>query len=191
MAEQASFEQLRPPVSLRLGDPVWGIDPSTLRVSVGILEPRALAAPTLSWRTCSLPRKSPDPARWFAGALGVLVPFFRGLVDAYGVPILVDVEEPFAGGKTRVHPSSNRMIGVILAALGHVLGAQAESRLVQPNVWKSRGLGQGFGTCTPAVYTAWARDVAGYTGELEDEAAAIGIATAAGVELEARARRAA
>jgi hypothetical protein len=64
--------------------------------------------------------------------------------------------------------------------LGFTLGCPVE--LVQPNTWKAGSMGAGWGSCTPEQYLKWAQEHAGYTGTLEDEAAGILIATAAGVK---------
>ena len=182
---------MQPPASLQLVDAVWGIDPSTLRVSIGMLLPTG-AAPRVAWETCSLPKHRSDPGVWFALCLAELEPFFHGLVERYGRPLQVGVEEPFGGGgksgdkKPRtVHPSSNRMLGVTLAALGRAVGQQTLTFLIQPNSWKRAAMGQGWGGAKPAQYLAWAQSV-GYSGVLEDEAAGIGVATATGVLVERR-----
>jgi hypothetical protein len=169
-----------PPRSLQLTEPVWGIDPSTQRHAVGILVP---GHPTVvRWETLSLPlkRNARNAADWYASQFRAIHPFLQQLVAEYGAPVRVDVEEPFAKGKQHVHPSSNRTLGVLLAALGFTLGCPVE--LVQPNTWKAGSMGAGWGSCTPEQYLKWAQEHAGYTGTLEDEAAGILIATAAGVK---------
>jgi hypothetical protein len=191
---------LTPPRSLTgLDGPVWGVDPSSLRMAFGALLPEyALAVPpfeparvmrtaepTVVWSTVSLPRKL-EGAWWFTLSYRAIVDRVDELRCAWGVPALVLVEEPFASGQARVHPTSNRMLGVLLAALGHVLGQAVRVELVHSNTWKLLAMGKGNGHAKPPAYLEWAREQADYTGELEDEAAAIGIATAAGVKLMAR-----
>ena len=180
---------LQPPASLSgLTAPVWGVDPSTLRMSFAAVIPYtghpqlASGRPAVEWSTVSLPRKVEPLSAWFGLAFQWTCDHVRELRAEWGEPALVLVEEPFAGGQARVHPSSNRMLGVLLAALGYML-PRCDVQLVHPNVWKKEGLGAGRGAAKPAEYLAWAREIAGYTGDLEDEAAAIGIATAAGVRL--------
>lgn len=176
-----------PPRSLRLRGPVWGVDPSTLRHSFGIVLPGAppVVAPAVRWDTISLPlkRHAAGPADWYASQFRTVHPFVLRLLEEYGAPIAVWVEEPFAAGKQHVHPSSNRTLGVLLAVLGFALGTDVAIELVQPNTWKSLAMGQGWGHAKPEQYLRWAVEHAGYTGILEDEAAGIGIATAAGVKV--------
>lgn len=171
-----------PPRSLRLTEPVWGVDPSTLRHSFGMLLPGEV--PRVLWDTISLPlkRHAAGPADWYAAQFRTVHPFVKRLLEEHGTPAAVWVEEPFAHGKSKVHPSSNRTLGVLLAALGFCLGA-APVELVGPMTWKALALGQGWGHASPVQYLRWAHEHAGYTGILEDEAAGIAIATAAGVKL--------
>lgn len=175
-----------PPRSLRLRAPAWGVDPSTLRISVGIVG-AGDGPPAVTWHTVSLPlkRHAHSPAGWYAACMRLILPFFKELVLEYGAPGVVWVEEPFAHGKNKVHPSSNRMLGVLLAALGMLLGLDTVMELVGPMTWKAAALGQGWGHAKPEQYLRWAQEHAGYTGTLEDEAAGILIATAAGVRMSA------
>lgn len=195
---------LSPPASLILQEPVWGADPSTLRVATGVLSPGGSGAGTgLSWAIRSL-GTSPDPARRCSGALTVLIAHYRMLVAEHGTPILVWVEEPFGGGKATVHPSSQRMLGVVLAALGFVLGIEAVVALVGPQSWKRQALGAGRGHAKKPEVLAWAQGLGldedcshcrgvvqdgepggcRRQGAAHDMADALGIATAAGVSLQ-------
>jgi hypothetical protein len=188
VSDQLGMVDLAPPASLQLPDAVWGVDPSTLRVATGLLSP-STAGPRVDWAVCSLP-KSPDPARWFYNAYATLARHYLDLVAEHGAPLLVFVEEPFGGGgskgqKRTVHPSSNRMLGVVFAALGRAIGLEGEVGMVGPSSWKLAALGKGHGHAQKDEIMAWAQ-AAGYTGSLQDEADAIGIATAAGVQLVAR-----
>jgi hypothetical protein len=193
---------LQPPRSLTaLDGPVWGVDPSTLRMSFGAVIPEyalavppheparvmTTAPPEIRWATVSLPRKVEPLSAWFGLSFAWTGEEILRLRGEWGEPALVLVEEPFAGGQARVHPSSNRMLGVLLAALGSAFGHRVRVELVHPNSWKLAAMGKGRGSAKPPEYLEWAREVAGYSGELEDEAAAIGIATAAGVRLAGRA----
>jgi hypothetical protein len=191
-AQIALAPSLTPPRSLTgLERPVWGIDPSTLRVSLAIIAPGIVGGePMIGVRTQPLPQNLPNQARRFWLAYRALVPFFNQAVVEVGDPVLVLLEEPFGGGgkpgqksARTVHPSSNRMLGVILAALGQALGLDTGIELIQPNSWKRLAMGPGRGAAKPVEYLGWAQSEAGYSGVLEDEAAAIGIATAAGVKL--------
>lgn len=197
---------LAPPASLRLGrSNVWGVDPSTLRVSVaGLLGSGGVdGVPGVVWATRSLPRAETPHLRW-GGAYGALDPFVDTLVQLWGRPDLVLVEQPFSGGH-HTEPASYYALAVVLAALGQ-LGMATDVELIDPMSWKLLATGSGYAPGLPAApkgasaaerrkvsgarrvaekarLMEWAR-VAGYTGELQDEADAVGIATAAGVKLE-------
>lgn len=174
-----------PPWSLELDRPVFGIDPSTVRMSVCVLLPagerdgRAFCVETLS-----LPRHT-DPVRRLGLGLADLRPWLTRLLEAWG-PQLVVVEQPFAQAK-HVPPASYYVLGVLLAILGSC-GATVQT--VSPAEWKSKALGKGHGGVRKPkrssgeeyAVLSWARSV-GYTGSLWDEADAIGIATAGGVML--------
>jgi hypothetical protein len=165
-----------PPFGLPLTEPVWGIDPSTLRIAVGIVAP----GDVVRWATRSLPSATTPLALRYSGAARALVPFFRELTELYGMPARLVVEEPFGSGQRTVHPSSNRMLGVTLACAGQVLGLQTVVSLVKPNTWKSIACGNG--AIDPAGYLRWAMSAAEYSGDLEDEAAALGVATFAALQ---------
>jgi Holliday junction resolvasome RuvABC endonuclease subunit len=178
---------------------VFGIDPSTKRMSAAVLIPaseRRDVAFTVS--TLSLPQATGDESRRLALQQREMVPWLGGLLRDFD-PELVVVEEPFAGtvGKKktlRVPKESYHVIGVLLAVIGQ-FGVRVER--MGPTTWKSMALGAGNGMARKpgrgddfeyAVQT-WAR-AAGYDGTLWDECDAIGMATAGGVLLE-RERRAA
>lgn len=152
---------------------VWGCDPSTLRVSVAEVTPEGV----IRWDTLRLPRKQ-SPAAWFHACHQELELWLVELLVEWNEPEMFWLEEPFAGtGRTHVHPSSNRMLGVILAAVGRVLGS-TPVELIGPTSWKKTAMGVGNGHLTPPEYLAWMRLNAGYTGDSQDEAAAIGVALA-------------
>lgn len=197
-----------PPWSLAPERAVFGIDPSTRRMSVAVLLPVAERGPAFRVHTLSLPQP-PDPVRRLALALDELQPWIVGLVAEHA-PELVLVEQPFAAAK-HVPPASYYVLGVLLAIVG---GRGVRVEVTQPSSWKSLALGQGGGRAykpgecnvpptkrhrwaLPAPGGAelcvkcgasypvltWAR-AAGYEGVLWDEADAIGIAAAGGVLLE-------
>jgi hypothetical protein len=149
----------------RVSAPVIGIDPSSKRIALAQLSPEA----ELKWSTVSLPQQSARAPR-FAEAFNLQVEFF----ERWPAPFVVFLEEPFVPRDRREVPTHLLMYGVTLAAIGAAWG---DVRLVevQPNVWKSRAMGQGHGHCKPHEYVRWAESV-GYTGRIEDEAAAIGVA---------------
>lgn len=181
-----------PPWSLELDRPVFGIDPSTVRMSVCVLLPaherkdRAFEVETLS-----LPRH-PDPVRRLGLTLAEFRPWLEARLRHYE-PQLVVVEQPFAQAK-HVPPASYYVLGVLLAILGAWC---VPVQTVSPAEWKSKALGKGFGGVRKPkrssggssgeeyAVLSWARSV-GYAGSLWDEADAIGIATAGGVMLGAR-----
>lgn len=188
MAQLGLDGVLVPPRSLTgLREPVWGIDPSSLRMSLAMIVP---GGPSVEVSTRSLPKSSMGLSRWFAESYDVLVPWLSSWATAYP-PALVLLEEPFSHGKTHVHPTSNRMLGVLLAALGRALGSPVELvELIGPQSWKAQALGAGHGHATKPEIMEWARAAAGYQGSLQDEADAIGIATAAALRRDALARAA-
>jgi Holliday junction resolvasome RuvABC endonuclease subunit len=165
---------LQPPGSLSLPAPVWGVDPSTKRISV------ACVHRGLEWtETLSLPRVK-DPLRrwgWFYHELTEWLP----KLWVRSAPSHVFVEEPFAPTDRRQQPTSYYLMGVLWAALAASVPAGVQFREVGPGTWKKNAMGEGHGAAKPPEYMAWAREVAGYAGVIEDEAAAIGVATAGGV----------
>jgi hypothetical protein len=187
-ASEALSRFIVPPGSLRLSEAVWGIDASTVRVSIAAVLP---IEPDddysrIEWDTLSLPSGARSVAWRFAAAHAELLPWIeRMAVDR--PPMAVLLEEPFGSGKRTVHPSSNRMLGVLLAVLGTVLGERVQVDLLGPQSWKRLALGEGRGHAGKGEVLRWAQ-CAGYTGVLEDEADAIGVATACGVRVE-QARR--
>lgn len=152
----------------RVTVPVLGIDPSSKRIAAALLSPDG----ELRWSTISLPQQSARAPR-FAEALEMQVAFFR---DQFEIPWngRIFLEEPFLPRDRREVPTHLLMYGVTLAALGTVW-PEVPVTEIATNVWKSRALGQGHGHCKPPEYVRWAESV-GYTGRIEDEAAAIGIA---------------
>jgi hypothetical protein len=188
-----TLEGLGPPASLRLREPVLGIDPSTLRMSAGVLEPRVHVAGGLlvdgDAAAAREPRTPADPGvrrdpRVAAAARGEL-----GAVRACSGRG-ADGRRP----KT-VHVSSFYVIGVLLAAIGDAC-PEAEVVTFPPPRWKLLATGKGYAPGLPktasrsAKRTAelarieqWARDACGWTGTVGDESAGLGIATALGVEL--------
>lgn len=151
------------------------MDPSTRRMSLAVVRHGLEHVETLS-----LP-KAPDNLRRYEWARKALTPWLRGLVSRFP-PSDVFVEQPFAKGRN-VHPSSHHMLGALLCALGGVLAVDVGVHLIDPSSWKCRAIGKGHGHASPDEYMDWARG-AGYTGDLGDEAAAIGIATGGAVLLE-------
>ena len=195
MSEQAALSaSLQPPHGLILPGPVWGLDPSTVRLSACVLHPR-LRPPdeephvAVVWRTQSYSRAGAEQSQ-LARGLGDLLRFFTKLRDEFGRPAAIYLEQPFAGsdkpnpktGKVHRPPVvSYYYVALVLCALGHLF-AEPEVQMVGATTWKSKALGTGHGFADKPEVMRWAQGV-GYTGNLQDEADAIGIATAGAVIL--------
>lgn len=173
--------EVLPPRSVELDDFVWGIDPSTLRVACAVVR-RGLEG----WDTLSLPKGDLVPR--LAGSHSVLARWFVELAERWP-PAVVWIEEPFGHGRAKVHPNSERTFGVVLAALSFGVGRGTPVEFVSPSSWKAGAMGKGNGFATKDRVMSWAR-AGGYSGALEDEADAVGIATH-GALLRERSRRAA
>lgn len=172
MATTDQLAGVAPPLSLTtLREPVWGLDPSTLRVALGVISP-APEGVSVTWDVLSLPRLT---GTWrLTSALWELKRWFKTHAEIT-MPCRVMLEQPF--GK-HVHPISYQILTVVLLAAAGATGCDVE--LVAPPKWKKLALGDGHGGAPKHEILHWARCV-GYTGLLEDEADAIGIATAGAV----------
>jgi Holliday junction resolvasome RuvABC endonuclease subunit len=154
--------------------PVWGIDPSTKRISVGLVLPdHRMRVHTLSMPTGHF-------ARRLAQGHQELVRWLPQLALHYGEPALVLVEEPMGKTMSQVHPSSQRAVGVLLAALAWSL-PRSDINLCVPGTWKARSVGHGRASKDDVM--GWAIAACGYSGSLQDEADALGIAWAAALRL--------
>ena len=146
--------------------PVWGIDPSTKRISVGLVLPEhQVRVHTLSLPTGNL-------AYRLAGMHSALMDWLPRLTRHYGMPAAVLVEEPMGASMSRVHPNSQRAVGVLLAALGGTLACPID--LCVPGTWKANSVGHG--RASKEDVARWAVTTCGYTGTLQDEMDALGIA---------------
>ena len=192
MSEQAALSAaLQPPHGLILPGPAWGLDPSTLRLAAGICLPpdHTFNGLPFAWRTQSYSKFGHEQSQ-LAGALGDLLRFFTKLRDDYGMPAAIYLEQPFAGsdkpnpktGKVHRPPVvSYYYVALVLCALGHLF-AEPEVQMIGATSWKARALGTGHGFADKDEIMRWAQSI-GYTGKLQDEADAIGIATAGAVIL--------
>lgn len=200
---------------LRPTDRLWGIDSDTKRVSIAFLVGHDDGGHVLRWATQSLPGSAQSPVHLRqSGALQKLVSFVHWMKKEWGVPSLVAVEEPFTeNSKSGIQ---DRSLGVLLAALGLELGIGTDVRLMGPGEWKLPATGSGYRPGIPALPVGappdfdkrewaaarkvratarrvaekarlmeWARQ-AGYIGDLQDEADAVGVVVGAAVMLEAR-----
>ncbi len=142
---------------------VWGVDGSSKRVSI------AMDGLPPMWRTKSFSR--PPVGALEPHHLAIIyaetLELARGLAADVGLPELIVIEQP-----TGAHPSLPLVyaVGCSIAALG-ALGVRME--FIPVSSWKSRSVGHGFAK-KPQILE-WARR-RGYTGRLEDEADALGIA---------------
>jgi Holliday junction resolvasome RuvABC endonuclease subunit len=203
-----------PPRSLlaELPGPVWGIDPSTQRVSVGIVSPTGITAHTLSLTQggahagVRLARAMPDLQRFFARLGGIPSRSGTHVDDPALMPVAIAVEEPFGGAGTGVPVDSYILCGVVLAALAATFGErpvllrqwQGKKRRwspigVGPSSWKARALGAGHGRAKKPEIEAWARAACGWDGPSptrpQDESDALAIATWAAMETIARGQK--
>lgn len=141
----------------------WGIDPSTIRVSVG-------AWSGDEWMARSVGVQSTRQSRY------ALI-FRRVLALAQELawecpPDEIWIEQP-SGAFT--NPTSGYVVGAIAAALG-VARPLTPVFMVPPSTWKLHAIGKG-NAGKPDIM-AWARSI-GYEGEVQDEADALGVAKAA------------
>jgi len=160
---------------------VWGIDPSTRRVAVGVIEPDDYPGhdePRVHVHTLSMP--TGHFAHRLAHGHANLLAWLPRVAARYGTPISVLVEEPMGATMSRVHPSSQRALGVLLSALSATL-PRTEIDLCVPGTWKARSVGHGRASKTDVMN--WAISSCGYGGDLQDEADALGIAWAAALPL--------
>lgn len=158
---------------------VWGIDPSTVRVSVAAAEKET---EELLWaRTLSLPQHDDQLliGRELAEQMRAQQEWFAELCMVRK-PELIAIEQPFAGGKLRKVPlPSYFALGVTMAALAASVSAVVPIVRLGPSSWKKRALGAGHGGAEKAEIMAWAHE-RGMTGiRLQDEADACGLAVAA------------
>jgi hypothetical protein len=206
---------LAPPHSLRISAPAWGVDPSTKRMAFAALVPTEPPpgecvmvdgetmlrlrpatsddyAPTLRWATVSLPEHKAQHVR-FAAWAGRIGHFVEACRDEWGSPALIAVEQPFSSSH-QTEPVSYMALTCLLVALG-LRVPEAEVLVMPPQSWKKKATGVGSTghgltqnerrKAEKARLMEWARSV-GYLGQSQDEADACGIATAAGVILDAR-----
>jgi Holliday junction resolvasome RuvABC endonuclease subunit len=184
-----------PPVSLRLSVNLWGIDCSTRRIALGVVQGRGPAEPPeIGWFSLNLPVLK--GAARLAHLHDALPPFFSK-VAAVAPPAGVLVEQPFGQGKARPHPQSYYVVGVVLCALGLDFGELGPVEVVEPSSWKKYAMGEGHGFAKKPAILAWAQRTVGYPGECptcnadapdcdhacaaHDEADALGVVTCAAV----------
>lgn len=199
------IEEARPPRSLlaHLPGPVWGIDPSVERISLGIISPNGVEAHTLSLQQggdhpgVRLARAESALCQWFATLARLDWPSPDGRAPRR-IPVALAVEEPFGGGHAAPPVQLQMMCGVVLAAVWRQFGARTEVLLqgkganigVPPGTWKAQAMGQGNGRAKKPAISAWAQAACGWEPGPErpqDEADALGVATWAAMQVAARA----
>lgn len=187
-------------MSLRLDCNVWGLDVSTRRIALGVVQGRGPdAPPEVGWFSHEIEQLGGGAPR-LARLLAELPSFLRRIGDV-AEPAAVLVEQPFGQGKKRPHPQSYYVVGVVLAVLASEFGApagEAVVRVVEPTSWKADALGAGSGFATKPKVLRWARETIDYPGECpkcggegdkkcdasaraHDEADALGVATSAAI----------
>jgi hypothetical protein len=161
---------------------VWGVDPSTVRVSIAWTDGgdrrRVLTKSfDTDWRSIGARMDSA-----YAGADGLAWDVLR---LGYTYPSLVLVEQPFG---RHVDPVSQHAVGAVLAALSRVVTCRVPVELVPVPTWKKQAWGDAPDEIKAGL---WKRSEEskqalmrlarwdGYTGRLQDEADAWGIARAA------------
>lgn len=156
----------------------FGVDPGTVRVSVGVVGPDGFVAA----RTHSFTRHKPRSLDRLAAIRGETDVFLRELAAEYP-PAFVLVEEP---GGQHVEPQLSYAVGCILSCVPGV----GPGSLIPVSSWKLEATGHGYRPGTPrsaskaerrkaekARLLRWAQQH-GYEGDLEDEGDAVGIAFA-------------
>lgn len=185
-----------PPLSLRLTDHVWGLDISTRRIALGVIQGHgAELAPEVGWFSHEVEQLGGGTGR-LAGLLQALPEFFAR-VATVAPPAAILAEQPYGQGKARPHPQSYYVVGVVLAVLADAFPT-ATIDVVEPTSWKAVALGEGSGFATKPVVLAWAKQTVDYTGDCpkchghgvkkcdhacraHDEADSLGVATSAAI----------
>lgn len=191
---------------LRVTAPVWGIDPSTLRMAAAVLKPtrhpdeaRLMGVrPTLLATSLLTLQNHRVLAMRQVMAVDSMTHWLRELEAEHGRPAKIGLEVPL--GPT-VPITSFYVVGALYVAMGEVWGAAAPPVIeINAGQWKLAATGAGRGPmqrvpkgasktersrikdanrkAEMARIVAWAQSV-GYVGEQEDEAAACGIVVAA------------
>jgi len=186
-----------PPLSCRLTENVWGLDVSTRRIAVGVVQGHGPdRQPEVGWFSHEIEQHAGDPARRLARLLETLPPFLQRMGDV-APPAGVLVEQPYGQGKARPHPQSYYVVAIALALLGQAFPA-ARIDVVEPTSWKCDALGAGRGFAKKPAILAWARETLWYPGDCRkchgegkgpcdeaarahDEADCLGVATCAAI----------
>lgn len=159
---------------------VWGIDPSSKRVALAIIEPgnRMAGGAKLHVSTVTL-SQIPWRASRFSEGFKRQVEHFKSWTDAGFAPDAIYLEQPYVPRGRGGDFTHLFMYGVTLAALGEVVG-NVDVTEIPPQTWKSKALGAGRGRAEKPEIMRWAQ-ARGYAGRSQDEADAIGVACAGAV----------
>jgi Holliday junction resolvasome RuvABC endonuclease subunit len=157
---------------------VWGIDPSTAALALGIHD-------GISYQTAAvgLPRHT-DPLRRLAASLPVAQEWLERVAHERGQPSLVVIEQP-AGTGHKVHPAT--WYATAMTAMATANAVECPIHMVGPPTWKMEALGKGSGHAKKGQVFTWAR-VQGWKGTSQDEADTVGIARCAYIRLAAHLR---
>lgn len=162
-----------PPTSLRLpvGVNIWGIDPSTKRIALVILQGKGHEEPPeLGWFALAVAEMDKGPYR-LRELRKALVPWMARYA-VVAPPTAVTVEQPFAGGDSkpgrrsvRPHPQSYYVVGVTLEAVADTFGnTECDVGVIDPMSWKADALGRGLGAAKKSQVLGWAQQH-GYPGD--------------------------
>jgi Holliday junction resolvasome RuvABC endonuclease subunit len=181
-----------PPLSLRTSDNLWGLDPSTVRYALGVVQGAGHnAAPDIGWFAEEIAQLDKGAYRLSDARARVTAMFEK--VAAVAPPTGILVEQPYGSG-ARPHPELYYVVGVALEAAATMFPGIAID-VVEPSSWKAASMGQGYGFAKKPQILAWAQNI-GYPetclrcnaegekdckGVVHDQADALGIATCAAV----------
>lgn len=185
-----------PPLTCRLPDNVWGLDLSTRRIALGVVQGAGPhRQPEVGWFSLEIVQHEGGASR-LAGLLDALVPFVQRIATA-APPAAILAEQPYGQGKARPHPQSYYVVGVALAVLAREFPL-ADVQMVEPTSWKADALGAGAGFAKKPRILRWAQTTLDYTGDCpkchglgnakcdhacraHDEADCLGVATCAAI----------
>jgi hypothetical protein len=174
----------------RMRGVVVGIDLSTLRAAACVISPpHDQDVPVMSWSTVTLPQHDHLSYRQVL-AVDVMSDWLRKIEANSDMPARIGLEVPLAGPRTPI--VSFLMIGALHVSIGEVWGSRVPVNAWGSGQWKLRATGSGYrpghiaGKPTKAAKRKaekariglWAREVCGYTGSMEDEQDATGVAVA-------------
>lgn len=183
-----------PPISLRIDGNFWGVDPSTKRIALGVVQGHETTSSEIGWFSEAIEELDKGAFRLGDAKAKARAMFER--VAEIAPPTGVLVEQPYGSG-ARPHPELYYVVGVVLAELADLFPSTAID-VVEPSSWKATAIGQGYGFAKKPAILAWAQGI-GYPetclrcnseprpggkdchGIAHDRADSLGIATCAAV----------